>query len=138
MSGLGLLVQCAVFESAHHDLYRNALLWDRELVRERPNHQAGYIERRRYLFAPARLILIQVIYHADANGERAVLFHDIRVKAREIGTGRTFGKLHWSTPVKGLRAHESEWRDFDLLLKLLHGCLPSQIAASATKARTGV
>jgi hypothetical protein len=128
-------MQRAVFETAHHNLYRDAALWNRKLARERSNHQTGRVEGRRYFFTPARLMLIQMVEHPDANGEGAILFDNMRVEARETKTVRTLGKIHWLAPVKRPHAHEPEWREFGFLLKQ-PGCLPLQIAAPATKAET--
>jgi hypothetical protein len=130
LSGFDLLVQRAVFETAHHDLYRNAVLWNGKLARERSNHRTGHIEGLRDLFAPARLMLIEVVQHPDPNREGAVLFDNVRVEAREIETLRTLGKHHGSAPVKGVHAHESEGSALDFLPKL-RGCLHWQIAASS-------
>jgi len=88
-------MQCAVFETSHDKFYGDAVLWNGKLVGQRSNHQICHFERRRYFFAPIGLSLLQVIEHADANGKRAVLLDNMRVKARETKTVLALEKVHW-------------------------------------------
>src|SRR6266404_2442162 len=87
-------MQCAVFETSHDKFYGDAALWNGKLVRQRSNHQTCRFERRRYFFAPIGLPLFQVVEHADANGKRAVLLDNMRVKARETKTVLSVEKVH--------------------------------------------
>jgi hypothetical protein len=88
-------MQRAVFETSHDKFYGDAVLWNGKLVGQRSNHQICHFERRRYFFAPIGLSLLQVIEHADANGKRAVLLDNMRVKARETKTVLALEKVHW-------------------------------------------
>lgn len=90
------LVNRSVLESAHDDLDGNAILRDREFARQRADHHARQIERRRYFFAPGALVFLEMIEHPDANGECAVFLDDVRVQAGEAALGNVLGKIHGS------------------------------------------
>jgi hypothetical protein len=128
-------MQCAVFETSHHKFYRDATLRNGKLVCQRSNHQTCRFERRRYFFAPTRLLLFQVIEHSDADGKPAVFLDNIRVKARETKTVLALEKIHWPAFAKPPRADASDGSAQDLLLSRLRWLL-LQFDFLATAART--
>src|ERR1041385_5500164 len=117
--GSNRLMQGTVFETSHDEFYRNAILRNGKLVRQRPDHQSCRFERRRYFFAPTGLPLVQIIEHSDANGKCPVFLDNMRVKTRETKTVLTLEKVHWPAPVKESRAHASDRNASYLLLRLL-------------------
>jgi hypothetical protein len=77
------LVNRSIPMALHGDFYRNAILRNRELARQRSDHQARHVERWGNFLAPGAFTLLQVIEYPDRNRERAILLDNIRVQPRE-------------------------------------------------------